>query len=90
MWGGVVTIDIFDWNQYFSIAFLLRKINIDEVTHLGRNFPPGQTLCYVATDFYNKLFLMKIFNSITSQLPFNLIIVTDQRETAQTQHTFVF
>ena len=33
MWGGVVTIDIFDWNQYFSIAFLLRKINIDEVTH---------------------------------------------------------
>ena len=34
MWGGVVTIDIFDWNQYFSIAFLLRKINIDEVTHL--------------------------------------------------------
>ena len=37
MWGGVVTIDIFDWNQYFSIAFLLRKINIDEVTHLGRN-----------------------------------------------------
>ena len=44
MWGGVVTIDIFDWNQYFSIAFLLRKINIDEVTHLGRNFPPAR-LC---------------------------------------------
>ena len=42
--GGVVTIDIFDWNQYFSIAFLLRKINIDEVTHLGRNFPPAR-LC---------------------------------------------
>ena len=80
MGGGVVTIDIFDWNQYFSIAFLLRKINIDEVTHLGRNFPSSQTLYYVATDFYNKLFLMKIFNSITSQLPFNLIIMTDPRE----------
>ena len=45
MWGGVVTIDIFDWNQYFSIAFLLRKINIDEVTHLGRNIPPSHTVC---------------------------------------------
>ena len=28
------TIDIFDWNQYFSIAFLLHKINIDEVKHI--------------------------------------------------------
>ena len=79
--GGIVTIDIFDWNQYFSIAFLLRKINIDdELTYLGRNFPAWLTLCYVATDFDDKLFLMKIFNSITSQLPFNLIIMTDPRE----------
>ena len=44
MGGGVVTIDIFDWNQYFSIAFLLRKINIDEVTHLGRDFPPPDSV----------------------------------------------